>query len=110
MHNAKYTICTNRRNCRVDTNFALFYAIFSVILNKKCLFSRAGKDGVNMYRQYENPRELEKLYNKKKQDYQELKVKYFQGIITEDYLHHKYEELEELKDRVRFAWDDEENG
>ena len=63
-----------------------------------------------MYRQYEDPRALTLLYNKKKKEYQELKVKNFQGIITDDYLYHKYEELKELEDRVRFAWDDEENG
>ena len=63
-----------------------------------------------MYRQYENPRELETLYNKKKEEYQELKRKCYLSEITEDDLHDAYEELKELQDRIRFAWDDEENG
>lgn len=63
-----------------------------------------------MYRQYENPRELESSYNKKKAEYQELKKKNFAGEISDEYLYDKYNELKELEDRVRFAWDDEENG
>lgn len=61
-----------------------------------------------MYRQYENPRELEKLYNKKKEEYQELKKKCWLGEITNDELYEKYIELKELEDRVYFAWQDEE--
>ena len=53
-----------------------------------------------MYRQYENPRELEK-------ELAELKATPTDGM-TEDELISLHETIMELQDRVNFAWQDEE--
>lgn len=53
-----------------------------------------------MYRRYEDPRKLEKQLAKLKRQYQQ----------TEDADERMYlaQEIAELKDRVNFAWQDEE--
>lgn len=61
-----------------------------------------------MYRQYENPRALQEELTQKEAEYNELIHKHWLGDISDDYLYDKYIELQELKDRVNFAWQDEE--
>ena len=54
-----------------------------------------------MYRQYENPRELEKQRD-------QLRCVVIDENTTEDELIALHEELMELNDRINFAWQDEE--
>lgn len=63
-----------------------------------------------MYRQYEDPRKLENQLKELEDEYNELKRLVWLGDESEEVLYDKYIELQELRDRVRFAWDDEENG
>ncbi len=56
-----------------------------------------------MYRQYEDPRNLEKLLAKAEAELEAAK----DGGATDEELMWHVLEVEELKDRVRFAWDDE---
>lgn len=58
-----------------------------------------------MYRQYENPRELERLYIERQDVYNQL-VK--DGCLDDGYLYEMFCELQELKDRICQAWLDEE--
>lgn len=61
-----------------------------------------------MYRQYENPRGLEKQLEEKKARYEELKAKVDNGELDFDVLVDAQEDIAELEDRVNFAWQDEE--
>lgn len=58
-----------------------------------------------MYRQYEDPRGLTKEYERKKAEYDRLSAL---GALTEDEQFSMHEDLEELKERINFAWQDEE--
>ena len=53
-----------------------------------------------MYRQYEDPRELE-------DQLKELQARY-ESETDEDVLIDLAQEIEELKDRINFAWQDDE--
>lgn len=53
-----------------------------------------------MYRRYEDPRKLEKQLAKLKRQYQKT--------TDPDEMAYLAEEIAELKDRVNFAWQDEE--
>lgn len=52
-----------------------------------------------MYRQYENPYELEKRL---------LELEAIKRRMSEEEQYDIDMEIEELKDRIRFAWDDDE--
>ena len=58
-----------------------------------------------MYRQYENPRELEKQLAEKKREYENAKNS---GEYDDEELYYIYMDVRELEDRVNFAWQDEE--
>lgn len=57
-----------------------------------------------MYRQYENPYELENRLEKLKK---ELHKAYAMGVDTEDLID-LHMEIADLKDRINFAWQDDE--
>lgn len=61
-----------------------------------------------MYRQYEDPRKLEKQLDEKKARYEELKAKVDNGELDFDVLVDVYEDIAQLEDRVNFAYQDEE--
>lgn len=61
-----------------------------------------------MYRQYENPRGLEKQLEEKKARYEELKAKVDNGELDFDVLVDAQLDIDELTERVNFAWQDEE--
>lgn len=61
-----------------------------------------------MYRQYEDPRELEKQLDKAKANYEELKAKVDNGELDFDVLVDAQLDIDELSDRANFAWQDEE--
>lgn len=58
-----------------------------------------------MYRQYENPRELEKRLADLKTEY-ESALK--QGKMDVEEQHDMFLEIADLEERVNFAWQDEE--
>lgn len=59
-----------------------------------------------MYRQYENPHKLEKQLEKLRKQYHEAK----ENNVDEDTLISMAMDIDELKERINFAWqDDEEN-
>ena len=58
-----------------------------------------------MYRQYENPHDLEELLEQAKQKYEDAKLN---DPDNTDELVDLYLEVYSLEDRVRFAYDDEE--
>lgn len=60
-----------------------------------------------MYRQYEDPRALTKQYEREKAEYDRLSAL---GALTEDEQFSMHEDLAELKERINFAWQDEEFG
>lgn len=57
-----------------------------------------------MYRQYENPWELEKQLEEAKEEYR----KAIEKRADEDTLMNLAIEIQELKDRVNYAWQDDE--
>lgn len=57
-----------------------------------------------MYRHYENPHKLEEMLESAERTLQELK----QEGADDDALVDAYLWVEELKDRINFAWQDEE--
>ena len=57
-----------------------------------------------MYRQYENPYELENQLDKLKKEYE----KAVKENADEDTLINLAENIAELKDRINFAWQDDE--
>ena len=61
-----------------------------------------------MYRQYENPRELENELSKAKERLEELKAKVDKGELDFDVLVDAQLDVDELSDRTNFAWQDEE--
>lgn len=56
-----------------------------------------------MYRQYENPWELEKQLKDLKEEYKAL----LEQGADEDTLFSMYESISDLEERVNFAWQDE---
>ena len=58
-----------------------------------------------MYRQYEDPRQLEKQLAEKKRELEEAKKS---GEYDCEELYYIYMDVKELEDRVNFAWQDEE--
>ena len=58
-----------------------------------------------MYRQYEDPRKLEDELEKVKNEYE---LAYAEGNLSEDDIIYYQERIEELKERINFAWQDEE--
>jgi len=58
-----------------------------------------------MYRNYENPKKLQRMINEAKHRYDDYKLSYPDDI---DGLIDRKLELDELYDRLRFAYDDEE--
>ena len=58
-----------------------------------------------MYRNYENPKKLQRMINEAKHRYDDYKLNYPDDI---DRLIDRKLELDELYDRLRFAYDDEE--
>lgn len=67
-----------------------------------------GRKETEMYRQYENPRELEKELSKAKERLKELKAKVDKGELDFDVLVDAQLNVDELSDRTNFAWQDEE--
>lgn len=57
-----------------------------------------------MYRQYENPYELEKQLEELKKEYH----KAIENNADDDVLINLAENIAELKDRINFAWQDDE--
>ena len=57
-----------------------------------------------MYRQYENPRELQTRLEKLIQQYEDMQC----AGADDGALYDKYCEICEMRDRVNFAWQDEE--
>lgn len=55
-----------------------------------------------MYRQYEDPRKLEKMLEDAERRLSDAQAAGFEGIES------LYEEVAELRERVNFAWQDEE--
>lgn len=61
-----------------------------------------------MYRQYEEPRALEKQLEQAKTRYEQLKAEVDNGNLDFDVLVDAQLDIDELKERVNFAWQDEE--
>ena len=61
-----------------------------------------------MYRQYENPRELTKRLEEAKANLVEITIDFHMGLADEDMLADAQLKVDELSDRVNFAWQDEE--
>ena len=59
-----------------------------------------------MYRQYENPRELEKQLKELYQEYNDAK----ENNADEDTLIELSQDIHELEERINFAWQDEYDG
>lgn len=57
-----------------------------------------------MYRQYENPRSLEKQLKGLKEEYETL----LEQDVDEDTLISMHEDIVELEERVNHAWSDDE--
>lgn len=58
-----------------------------------------------MYRQYEDPRNLEDELEKVKNEYE---LAYAEGNLSDDDIIYYQERIEELKERINFAWQDDE--
>lgn len=58
-----------------------------------------------MYRQYEDPRELEKQLQRAKENLEDAMRS---GELDDEELYYLYMDVRELEDRVNFAWQDEE--
>ena len=67
-----------------------------------------GKQVINMDRQYENPRELEKRLEEAKAKLVKIKADVDNGKLDFDVLVDAQLNVDELSDRVNFAWQDEE--
>ncbi|SFU36732.1 hypothetical protein [Butyrivibrio sp. INlla21] len=65
-----------------------------------------------MYRQYEDPRELEKELAELRGKYQELSyiLDYHNTAELQEQLYYLHDKIAELEERVNFAWQDEEFG
>ena len=61
-----------------------------------------------MYRQYEEPRQLEKELDTARERMEKAKAEYDNGEGDYDTYVDAYNDFCELKDRVNFAWQDEE--
>lgn len=61
-----------------------------------------------MYRQYEEPRTLEKQLEQAKAKYEQLKAEVDNGNLDFDVLVDAQLDISELEERVNFAWQDEE--
>lgn len=62
-----------------------------------------------MYRQYENPRGLEKQLLEAKRRYEEEKLRQeTERYIDDEVLVALYWDIEDLEERINFAWQDEE--
>ena len=64
-----------------------------------------------MFRVYENPRNLEEALKKKQEEYDNLRLAACiapPSDFVQDKLLDLHNEIEELKQRVNFAWQDEE--
>jgi len=59
-----------------------------------------------MYRQYENPHDLEAQLEKAKEKLEELKALAMEDDSYDDAYIDAYIEVQELKDRINFAWQD----
>lgn len=63
-----------------------------------------------MYRRYEDPFALECQLEELRADYEYAKMQFELGFGPEPNHEEFCLAIEELKDRIRFAWDDDENG
>lgn len=61
-----------------------------------------------MNRQYEDPRALTRVLDEKKERYEEMRREVERGNLDEEDLIDAYLDIQELEDRVNFAWQDEE--
>lgn len=58
-----------------------------------------------MYRQYENPRELQAILDNIRAEFADITAS---GAVDDDIFYYYFDRISELEDRINFAWQDEE--
>lgn len=58
-----------------------------------------------MYRQYENPRELQTALEHLQAEFADITAS---GKVDDDTFYYYFDRISELEDRINFAWQDEE--